>query len=327
MTALATEYAYTRTIARMKLNRRWHRPIGVIILFTVLSVGYGCSPGRLVSNLTSNDATEHSGTFSYGSHPRQALDVYRPVERGLAPEPVVVFFYGGRWQSGNRRDYAFIAHTLAEKGIVTVVPDYRVYPEVRFPSFVQDGADAVKWVKRNISSYGGDPERVFLMGHSAGAHIAAMIAFDEHYLGRPMDSGMLAGFIGLAGPYDFLPLSSRTLKDLFGPPDRYPDSQPVNFVDGGESPALLLHGDEDSTVWPRNTIRMAAAIEQAGGSVTTHVYPEVNHVEIIGALAKPFADWAPVQRDVLEFIAANSGDSDNPYSAMAKLRDDRSNNN
>ena len=165
------------------------------------------------------------------------------------------------------------------------------------------------------------------MGHSAGAHIAAMIAFDEHYLGRPKDSGMLAGFIGLAGPYDFLPLSSRTLKDLFGPPDRYPDSQPVNFVDGGESPALLLHGDEDSTVWLRNTIRMAAAIEQAGGSVTTHVYPEVNHVEIIGALAKPFADWAPVQRDVLEFIAANSCDSDKPYSSLVQLRANRPHNN
>lgn len=305
----------------MRLNPKWRHPVAAVLLCTLLSVGYGCSPGRLLSNLTSNDATGFSGTFSYGRHTRQVLDVYRPVAKGSGPSPVVVFFYGGRWQSGDRRDYAFIAHTLTEKGIVTVVPDYRVYPEVRFPSFVEDGADAVKWVKFNISNHGGDPERIFLMGHSAGAHIAAMIAFDERYLGRLKDPGFLAGFIGLAGPYDFLPLSSRTLKDLFGPPDRYPESQPVNFVDGGESPALLLHGDEDTTVWPRNTMRMAAAIEQAGGSVTTRVYPEVDHLEIIGALAKPFADWAPVQRDVFEFIAAISGDSGIQYSAAVPLRD------
>lgn len=289
-------------------NRRWHRLVRVILVCATLALGTACSPARLVSAWTSNDGTEHAGSFSYGSHPRQVLDVYQPAIQGPGPAAVVVFFYGGRWQRGNRLDYRFIADALAEKGLVTVVPDYRVYPEVRFPAFVQDGAAAVHWTQRNIARFGGDSRRVFVMGHSAGAHIAALLAFDERYLEDLQGSNVLAGFIGLAGPYDFLPLSDKTLKDLFGPPQYYPDSQPVNFVDGKEPPALLMHGSEDSAVWPRNTVRMATAIEQAGGSVTTRIYPEVDHIRIVVALAKPFRDWAPVQNDVFSFIAASSGD-------------------
>ncbi len=280
----------------------WRRVLVTGWLCAICTLLAGCSPGRLVSTLTSGENTENLGSFTYGGHSRQVLDVYRPAASSGETSPVVIFFYGGRWQKGSRRDYGFVANALAEKGIVTVVPDYRVHPEVRFPSFVEDGAEVVRWVRRNIADYGGDAKQIFLMGHSAGAHIAALLAFDERYLGTMKGSDGLAGFIGLAGPYDFLPLTDPTLKDIFGPSRRYPDSQPVNFVDGKEPPALLLHGADDSIVWPRNTLRMAAAIEQAGGRVAAKVYPQVNHVRIVGALATPFEDWAPVRRDVFEFI-------------------------
>ena len=181
----------------------------------------------------------------YGEHPSQVLDVYR-AERGDAA-PVVVFFYGGRWQAGKRSDYAFVGRALAARGVTALIVDYRYYPEVRFPTFVDDAALAIAWAHEHAAQIGGDAERVYVAGHSAGAHIAALIGTDARYLRAvgmaPRD---LAGVIGIAGPYDFLPLTEDDLKDIFGPEARWPESQPVNFVDGDEPPFLLLHGSDDS---------------------------------------------------------------------------------
>lgn len=264
---------------------------------------HGCGPAALLSMVTPVSDVVMVRDIAYDQHPRQRLDVYTPRTAGVETRPVVVYFYGGSWTGGARGDFLFVAEALVSRGYVTVIPDYRLYPEVRFPAFVEDGAGATAWVLNNIEAYGGDPERVYLMGHSAGAHIAAMLTFDERYLraaGRRPDD--LAGMIGLAGPYDFLPLTSRTLQRIFAPPSQHAMSQPVNFVDGDEPPAFLIHGTVDDTVWPRNTRRLAAKIAAAGGQVSTQFYEGVTHTQLAGAFSRMFRHWAPVLEDVSTFI-------------------------
>lgn len=267
----------------------------------------GCSPQRALNAFVPDDGYRLSAGRAYGDHPRQRLDVYAPRARA-EPAPVVVFFYGGRWRKGERAGYRFVAQALTERGYVAVLPDYRLYPEVRFPAFVEDGAAAVAWVRRHIGDYGGDPGRVFLMGHSAGAHIAAMLATDRRFLHAeglaPTD---LAGFVGLAGPYDFLPLEADDLRDMFGPPERFPASQPVRFVDGDEPPVLLVHGLDDGTVLPRNSRRLAAALEAAGVPVETVFYPDAGHVRVVAALGSPLRFTAPVLADVAAFLDRRAG--------------------
>ena len=264
-----------------------------------------CSPLALLNLTISNAGYERSGNIDYGKLPRQQLDVYTPV--GADQAPVVVFFYGGGWEDGSRGHYRFVAQAFSERGVVTVVPDYRLYPQVKFPSFLEDSALAVKWVKENIASFGGDPSQIFLMGHSAGAYNAAMLAIDERYLGAVgIDAREISGFIGLAGPYDFLPLTSANLKAVFGVPDGLIQTQPVNFVAGDEAPMLLLNGANDIRVDPRNSSSLAARVRERGGKVKHIVYPDLSHTRIIGSLASPFRDWAPVLDEAVKFIRLHS---------------------
>lgn len=244
--------------------------------------------------------------LAYGSGKARRLDVYRPAAQPTTQSatkkrkhPLVVFFYGGRWSTGNRRQYRFVAEALTTRGYVVVVPDYRHYPETRFPGFIEDAADAVAWSHQHAPEFDADPERLFVMGHSAGAHIAAMLSFDERFVraagGEP---SWIRGFIGLAGPYDFLPITDPVLQKIFAPEDRYPLSQPINFVDGAEPPALLLHGREDRTVWPRNSVHLAARIRSQGGRVTEQYFDDMNHSDILAA----FSHYYRKRRTVLEEI-------------------------
>jgi acetyl esterase/lipase len=238
---------------------------------------------------------------AYGVLPAQHLDVHRA--RGADPAPVAVFLYGGRWREGRREDYRFVAAALAARGILVVVPDYRRYPEVRFPGFVEDAALAVGWVREHARRHGGDPDRIVLVGHSAGAHIAALLATDARFLARhglhPRD---LAGVVGIAGPYDFLPLTDPGLRAVFGEEAGWDASQPVRFVDGDEPPFLLLHGDADRSVGPYNSARLAARLRAAAGEVEHRVYPGVGHVRILSAFR--FPRLAPTLRDTADFIHA-----------------------
>lgn len=263
----------------------------------------GCSGVSVVNTLAPNRSFVLEADVAYGPLARQQLDIYRPSQAG-ADRPVVVFFYGGAWQRGERRDYQFIAEAFASKGIVAVLPDYRVYPEAVFPAFVSDGAAAVRWVRDHIEEYGGDPCRVFLSGHSAGAHIAALLTYDESHLAAAPEFRP-AGLIGIAGPYDFLPLGSETLRQVFPAATRN-DSQPINFVDGDEPPALLLHGTDDDTVLLRNSRRLAAKIEASGGSVQLREYDGVGHVRIILAMGKAFRWLADTRADATRFILEGS---------------------
>ena len=264
-------------------------PLGVLNGVAVPSNGY-----RLLANQP------------YGPHLRHRLDAYVPTAAPAAESlPVVVFFYGGAWERGERADYRFAGQALASQGFIAVVPDYRLYPEVAFPDFVQDGALALKWVRENIAGQGGDPTRIGVIGHSAGAYNAVMLALGPGYLaaaGLPPDT--IGAAVGLAGPYDFLPLSSPTLQRIFAPAGDLRLSQPITFARGDAPPLLLLHGLEDGTVWPRNSERLAARIAERGGRAELKLYPDIGHVGIVLALAPPFRDRAPVLADTAAFLRA-----------------------
>jgi acetyl esterase/lipase len=241
-------------------------------------------------------------SFAYADGARQTLDVCRPV--GAVAAPVVIFFYGGAWQSGNKRLYRYAAKALARRGYVAVLPDYRIYPQVRYPLFLEDGALVVRWAKENVKRFGGDPDKIFLSGHSAGAHIAAMLALDARWLqtvglGPSRD---VAGLIGLAGPYDFLPLRDDVLKVIFGGENR-PETQPISHVCSGAPPALLLTGSDDRVVEAGNASRLAARLRAAGNVATARIYSRVGHSLIVAALAPVLQLLMPIWRDIDGFIA------------------------
>ncbi len=241
--------------------------------------------------------------LAYGDGPRRRLDLYRPREPG--PYPGVVFFYGGSWQEGDRRLYRFVGAALASRGILTLIPDYRVYPQVRFPDFLDDAAEAVRWAQDHAAEHGGDPGRLVLLGHSAGAHIAAMLALDSQWLGgvgrAPQD---LAGMAGLAGPYDFLPIRDPVLQTIFGPETKRDRTQPINFVGPDAPPLLLLAGAKDRTVDPGNSRRLADRGARVGAEARALIYPTLDHRTILGALSPLLRPLAPVLDTVTGFVHA-----------------------
>ena len=261
----------------------------------------GFSPADLLNLWQPSGAWEEYRGLAYGEGPRQKLDVYKP--RHAAKAPVVVFFYGGSWQGGSRGLYPFVGASLAAQGVVTVVPDYSTFPPARFPTFVEDAARAVRFARKSAAQWGGDPSRLVLMGHSAGAYIAAMLSFDPQWLEQVGLNSQtdLAGFIGLAGPYDFLPIESRTLRTIFGGANRA-ETQPISFVTGKEAPSLLITARRDRLVSPGNSRRMAAKIRDQGGFAEQLTYGGVGHLTLIGAFAPGLRVLAPVLRDATQFV-------------------------
>lgn len=239
---------------------------------------------------------------AYGSDQRQRLDIYRPRVAGVKRLPVVIFFYGGSWNSGAKKGYSFVGRALASRGFVVVIPDYRLVPDVRYPAFIEDGAAAIRWAEAHANEYGGDPDRLVLAGHSAGAYIAAMLAYDSRWLG---DGGRnVRGFIGLAGPYDFLPFTGSVTRAAFqGTTDRA-STQPVNYVAPGAPPAFLATGAKDQTVLPRNSEALAARLRAVGTPVSRRTYPDVGHIGILTAISRPFRGRAPVLDDLIAFARA-----------------------
>ena len=245
----------------------------------------------------------------YADDPRQKLDVYAPSDR-IAGRPVVVFFYGGSWDSGSKGGYGWVGDALARQGYVAVIADYRLYPRVRWPAFLQDCALAVRWARDHAGSYGGDAAKLVLMGHSAGAYNAVDLAVDDRWLTAVgVDPHtQIRAVVGLSGPYDFLPLDSDELRDIFGPEARRPDTQPINHVDGRSAPMLLATGDQDHTVNPGNSDRMAARVNGAGGKAWVIHYPQqLDHVRMVASLATPCRWMAPVMADVTAFIDQETG--------------------
>jgi acetyl esterase/lipase len=261
-----------------------------------------CSPIALFNTVTPKDGLTAPATsaIAYGDGPRQKLDIYPAAPE--AKQPVIVFLYGGAWNSGRRQDYAWAARALAAKGFVVVVPDYRLAPADPFPAFVDDAAAAAVWAHRNVARFGGDPDRMVLMGHSAGAHIAMMVALDRRFLARgDVPASAIRGVVGLAGPYKFDPNEEGVLRDAFG---GYPEPeavQPVTFARADAPPALLLHGDADTRVRMRNSERLGRELKAVGAAAEVKIYPGVDHAGILLALSKPLRDRAPTLDDAVAF--------------------------
>jgi len=268
----------------------------------------GCSRlGFLAVNVPAVfGAYQRQANIAFGPDPQQRLDVYVP-ETGVGPRPVVVFWHGGRWRYGDKTDYRFVGAALAQSGYVVVVPNYRHYPQVKMPGFMRDAALAVLWAAAHATEFGGSQERLYLMGHSAGAHLAALVTLDPRYFaaaGGP--APRIAGVIGLSGPYDFLPLLESDVQDMFGPPSIYPESQPINFVRADAPPMLLIHGLEDDTVRPKNSRNLAGALSALGVPVTMKLYPKVSHADTVAALTSLLRGRAPTLADIKAFVSQNA---------------------
>jgi acetyl esterase/lipase len=283
---------------------------GWLGLFAVLGTAAlaGCSASGALNALVPSDSYALRAGVSYGGHARQRLDLYLPLAR-RQPGPVVVFFYGGSWTTGERASYRFVGEALASRGIAVAVADYRLSPEVRYPVFLQDNAQALRWTFAHLAEFGADPRQVFVMGHSAGAYNAAMLALDARWLaGAGLKPEQLAGWIGLAGPYDFLPIGNRDVQVAFDWPGTSADSQPLVHVSKNSPPALLLAARSDTTVNPvRNSEALARRLKGAGVPVELQVYDGVSHVTLVAALAKPLRGLAPVLDDIERFIQRPRG--------------------
>ncbi|MCU6434068.1 alpha/beta hydrolase [Undibacterium sp. Jales W-56] len=286
----------------------------ILLSFSALLILFGlvaaCSPVRTINALTPGSAYVKTADVAYGLDPRQKLDIYTPSKTSPTGSwPVVVFFYGGTWNSGQRADYLFVAEALASRGILCVLADYRLYPQVRYPAFLQDGALAMAYVSKEIQHYGGDPKRLFVMGHSAGAYNAAMLALDPRWLAEVgMQPSALRGWIGLAGPYDFIPITNVEARPVFFYPDTPADSQPINHVSSGAPSSLLIAPLEDKLVNPvRNTTGLANKLRAAGVPVQEFHFDKTSHVSLIGSMAWPLRSLAPTLDTVSQFVLSDAG--------------------
>ena len=273
---------------------------------------WGCSPAGLLNNasrLVPGDAARLAASgVAFGADPRLKLDVWLPTRRSAVPLPVIIFFYGGGWASGERGDYGFAARAFAARGFMVIVPDYRLVPQVRFPAFVEDGARAVKWAQDHAAAYGGDPTRLALSGHSSGAYIAAMLSLDRHYL---KDAGVAAGIVKaaalLSGPYDFYPFTEERGRNALGQWPRPAETQPIHFARADAPPMLLLHGTADTVVRPYNSQRLAAALAGLGAPVELKLYAGKSHIDTIKSLSPLLRGATPALADSVDFLHARLG--------------------
>lgn len=276
-------------------------------LVPVFGVIASCSPRQFAERIAIGTDTRLSTGIAYGSHPRQLLDIYRP--RGKHDRArVIVFLYGGRWTSGTRHDYPLLARSFTSRGWVVVVPDYRLHPEVRFPAWIEDGAKVVRWTVGNITAFGGDTTRIFVAGHSAGGHTAALLALDETYLrAAGVGPDLVRGFVSIAGPVETT-WTDPDVQAAMGPSAGWAATYPATFIDGSERPLLFLHGTDDRTVSYLNSVRLAARVSERGGCARVKTYSGIGHVGIILAAMLPSLSSASVVDDITRFAGnAESG--------------------
>ena len=262
----------------------------------------GCtSLSFLIANTTTlTGHYERTTSHSYGPEERQKLDVYAPKD--AQDRPVVVFFYGGSWTAGRRGLYRFVGAALAERGIVTVLPDYRLYPQVKFPVFIDDGAMAIAWVQQHAQEFGGDPHRIVLMGHSAGGHEAAFLAYDRELLQKVgAHPEWIVGLVGLSGPYALEP-DSKVLNTIFASPYTAADWQPVSFVTPQSPPTLLVHGTADDVVSIKHAERLRDVLQANHVRVETQFYPDKGHADTVAGFSIPARDRTPVLDQSVSFI-------------------------
>ncbi|MFT5996472.1 MAG: acetyl esterase/lipase [Glaciecola sp.] len=271
----------------------------ILILTTFLTA---CTPLQFA--LVNAPSLTYEGHISedvaYGPHSRQKLDIYVPnIDQETFP--VVVFFHGGRWTDGSKAQYKFVGMTLSNMGYVVVLPNTRLYPDVKFPTFAEDAAKSVAWVHKNIANYKGN-QNLFISGHSSGAHLGALIIADNSYLAADdLKPNIVNAFAGISGPYDFEP-KAPDIKDMFGPPENFPKMVVTNFIDGDEPPMLLIYTGEDNTVYPRNLEALKAGIDKANGKVQTIIYETGGHAAPVAAFSWANPSDLPVPKDIDNFF-------------------------
>ena len=287
----------------MKLTTRMRR----IVTLLVTSLLAACSPFPVLNGFGSDGTYRKLSTLRYGNETRQQLDVYEPVvaRNGI----VVVFFYGGGWRTGARDEYRFVAQTLTRYGTTVVIPDYRTYPAGVFPDFMHDAATTVAWTHKNIAQYGGDPKKIYLVGHSAGAHIATLLALDKQYLvAQGLGTDILAGVVGLATPANFAATLEAKYRPAFGNQTELERAQPIRYARGDAPPLLLLHGANDSVVLPHNSLALAERITALSGQARAQIYPDKGHPGLL-LFFSPLFGGSAILDDTLDFIGLKPGAS------------------
>lgn len=278
------------------------------LIVLILMVGAGLffySPALLVDTVdriaSRTDVVKVADGVSFDTR-KNKLDIWTTSAKGKEPRPVLVFFYGGGWANGTRTEYSYAARPFVEAGYIVVLPDYRKVPEVRFPGFVEDSAAAVKWVQANIGKYGGDPARVSVAGHSAGAYNALMLALDPQWLGdKPV-----AAAISLAGAADFYPFTSKRAINAMGQFADPKATQPVSFLRKDAPPILLIHGTDDTVVRIRNSESLYAKQKAAGGDIIIRPQQGGSHNDLVLALGTLFRGYYPIVEESVRFLDAHN---------------------
>ncbi|AXB78380.1 alpha/beta hydrolase [Novosphingobium sp. P6W] len=249
---------------------------------------------------------EKSGSgIAFGTH-GQKLDVWRPARTDGRPLPVLVFWYGGGWVKGSRGAYAFAGRAFARQGFLVVVPDYRKVPDVRFPAFLVDGAQAVRWTRDHARDFGGDPGRIAIGGHSAGAYTAAMLALDPQWLrDEGVATGTIKAAVGLCGPYDFYPFTAKRAIDAMKGARDPQATQPIHFARADAPPMLLVSAGNDVEVGAHNANNLMARLHALGGRAVHIDYPGLSHEDVIMAVSVPFRSKGPVLADSVRFLREN----------------------
>ena len=279
----------------INFSARLSRMVSLILTSALVA----CSPFPVLNGLGTDSTYRKLSTLRYGDTPRQQLDIYQPAvaDKGV----VVIFFYGGGWRTGARDEYRFVAQTLTRYGATVVIPDYRIFPGGVFPDFMHDAAAAVAWTHRHIAEYGGDPKKIYLIGHSAGGHIATLLALDKQYLAaQGLSTDLLAGVVGLAAPTDFASTLEAKYRPAFGSQAGLEHAQPIRYARADAPPLFLQHGANDSVVLPRNSLLLAGRITELGGQAQARIYPDKGHAGLILIFSRLGAP--PILEDTLDFI-------------------------
>ena len=272
----------------------------LVLLISLLSTA--CSPFKAADILSPYSGYAVTKDLPYGKLHRQTLDVYTPTGK-LASEDIIIFIYGGSWTSGEKSNYRFIAQPFAEAGFKTILPNYRLYPEVKFPEFVEDTAKAVAWVYRKQSKK--KPSKIILIGHSAGAHIAALIALNPHFLeAEGLSRSIIKAWVSLAGPLAFNPLNTKSTRPIFETVrDNIKQAQPINFATKDSPPGILFHGKDDITVYEKNSIVMAKILKENGNKVVQKSFDDLGHIGLLLSIAGSGLFEIDVRNEIIKSLA------------------------